>query len=203
MCFECGEPWHTGSCKNGVDSNLANFLLLANCPKCKAPVEKNGACNMMSCRCGTGFCWICRQDTGHNYDHFRFRKLSWHLGCSRLIGDTALGQCIHMIIELFLLPIIVIPEAQYLLFYKYMHRYFENFDMVAPSCFHRREAFLGAMGFFGLATLCLPLTVCIVIILTPLMFITRLHQLMGMLFKNCCGYCWTRLIQTLCCCLNR
>ena len=118
MCFECGEAWHTGSCKNGIDANYAAFKLLATCPKCKAPVEKNGACNMMSCRCGVGFCWICREDTGHNYDHFRFTKLSWHLGCSRLIGDTALGQCIHMIIELFLLPIVVIPEGQFLLFKK-------------------------------------------------------------------------------------
>ena len=73
MCFECGEAWHTGSCKNGVDNNYAKFMLLATCPKCKAPVEKNGACNMMSCRCGAGFCWICRQDVNHNYDHFRLR----------------------------------------------------------------------------------------------------------------------------------
>ena len=198
MCFECGEAWHTGSCKNGVDANYAKFMLLATCPKCKAPVEKNGACNMMSCRCGVGFCWICRQDTNHNYDHFRLRKLSWHLGCSRLIGDTAFGQCVHMIIELFLLPITVMCESQFLLFSKFRNQLEEisryTRDLVDNVFGYRSEGFYGPIGFFGLGVFFLPLSVCCIAVLTPLMLITRLHQLLGMLLKNCCGYCWLRIV---------
>ncbi len=29
-----------------------------DCPKCGSPVEKNGGCNLMTCRCGTFFCWV-------------------------------------------------------------------------------------------------------------------------------------------------
>jgi hypothetical protein len=28
-----------------------------DCPKCKAPVEKNGGCNSVRCHCGHEFCW--------------------------------------------------------------------------------------------------------------------------------------------------
>ncbi|ELR17896.1 IBR domain containing protein [Acanthamoeba castellanii str. Neff] len=35
-----------------------------DCPKCGSPVEKNGGCNLMTCRCGTFFCWLCGAQTG-------------------------------------------------------------------------------------------------------------------------------------------
>ena len=90
MCFACGKEWHTGTCATGIDSNYAAYMLLATCPKCQAPVEKNGACNFMSCRCGTNFCWICRKDITGDYRHTsEFKRLNWHLGCAILVGDTA------------------------------------------------------------------------------------------------------------------
>lgn len=33
------------------------------CPKCKAPCEKIGGCNWMTClTCTHGFCWLCLGD---------------------------------------------------------------------------------------------------------------------------------------------
>ncbi|XP_043925212.1 E3 ubiquitin-protein ligase RNF14-like [Protopterus annectens] len=43
------------------------------CPKCSAPVQKEGGCNKMTCaRCGTSFCWICgTRLKQHSYKHFK------------------------------------------------------------------------------------------------------------------------------------
>ncbi|XP_059287091.1 probable E3 ubiquitin-protein ligase ARI1 [Lycium ferocissimum] len=35
-----------------------------HCPKCHNPVEKNGGCNLVRCRCGQPFCWLCGGATG-------------------------------------------------------------------------------------------------------------------------------------------
>lgn len=29
------------------------------CPKCYLPINKNGGCPFMACRCGHQFCWLC------------------------------------------------------------------------------------------------------------------------------------------------
>jgi ariadne-1 len=35
------------------------------CPKCAAPVEKDGGCNLVVCRaCRQSFCWLCGSKTG-------------------------------------------------------------------------------------------------------------------------------------------
>jgi len=34
------------------------------CPKCAKPVEKNGGCNLVVCRCSQAFCWLCGKATG-------------------------------------------------------------------------------------------------------------------------------------------
>ena len=111
MCFACGKSWHGGTCATGVDKGYAAYMLLATCPNCQAPVEKNGACNHMACRCGNTFCWICRADITRNYNHGRITKPSWHLGCSRLVGDTAFWQGLYMTIEILLLPLVAAFEA--------------------------------------------------------------------------------------------
>ncbi len=51
--------------------NLIKFGTKA-CPKCKAPHEKNGGCNHMTCgHCRTDWCWICNSDiTGGIYEHY-------------------------------------------------------------------------------------------------------------------------------------
>lgn len=41
-----------------------------DCPKCGTPVEKNGGCNSVECRCGHTFCWVCLQvhSNMHTFD---------------------------------------------------------------------------------------------------------------------------------------
>ena len=40
--------------------------LIKRCPRCKTPIEKNGGCNHMTCRCGCHFCWLCNADITKN-----------------------------------------------------------------------------------------------------------------------------------------
>ncbi|PRP80886.1 helicase domain-containing protein [Planoprotostelium fungivorum] len=44
---------------------------LVRCPSCRMPVQKNGGCDHMHCRCGAHFCWLCgrEQDPGSVYRH--------------------------------------------------------------------------------------------------------------------------------------
>jgi len=79
-----------------------------------------------------------------------------------------------MIIELFLLPIIVIPEGQFLLFKKIATRW-EFIIHLADNFGKSDDPFNFIVGMFGVAMLVLPLTLCIIAILTPMMFITRIH----------------------------
>jgi hypothetical protein len=48
-----------------IDINCDKIRL---CPSCRIPIEKNGGCAHMTCRCGTHFCWLCMAvttDMGH------------------------------------------------------------------------------------------------------------------------------------------
>ena len=40
--------------------------VIKRCPRCKSPIEKNGGCNHMTCRCGCHFCWLCNADITKN-----------------------------------------------------------------------------------------------------------------------------------------
>jgi len=43
---------------------------IRECPKCGARVERVSGCNLMTCRCGQYFCWLCGGGTGfaHTWD---------------------------------------------------------------------------------------------------------------------------------------
>lgn len=81
FCFKCSsEPhspctctiWKLWQDKITGDSETRNWLAANTkpCPKCNKPVEKNGGCNHVTCKCGQSFCWHCGQATGraHTWD---------------------------------------------------------------------------------------------------------------------------------------
>eukprot|EP00668_Euglena_longa_P029504 GGOE01036855.1.p1 GENE.GGOE01036855.1~~GGOE01036855.1.p1 ORF type:complete len:508 (+),score=91.69 GGOE01036855.1:95-1618(+) len=75
FCFNCTQEPHGPATCGMVKAWLAalradggNTSWLSqhtkDCPVCGQPVEKNGGCNLMVCRCGAYFCWICGMQTG-------------------------------------------------------------------------------------------------------------------------------------------
>ncbi|XP_015629588.1 probable E3 ubiquitin-protein ligase ARI1 [Oryza sativa Japonica Group] len=80
FCFGCAAPAHSpcpcamwerweAKCRGesmNVDWILANTK---SCPKCSKPIEKNGGCNHVRCKCGQCLCWLCGAATGlaHNW----------------------------------------------------------------------------------------------------------------------------------------
>jgi len=81
FCFACGDQPHSpATCemvrdwvRRMLDGTETTSWLNANtkpCPKCTKPVEKNGGCNLVLCRCGQCFCWLCGQATGRGH--------TWH-----------------------------------------------------------------------------------------------------------------------------
>ncbi|XP_077978497.1 uncharacterized protein LOC144433953 [Glandiceps talaboti] len=74
-CSECKEEAHwPATCdqattyrdlrKNNGDDNshtspLISYVKVKKCPECRHPMEKNGGCPNMTCRCGIRFCWDC------------------------------------------------------------------------------------------------------------------------------------------------
>jgi hypothetical protein len=46
---------------NKCDSHMQIY---EKCPKCSCCIEKNGGCNLMTCKCGHQFCWICKNKWG-------------------------------------------------------------------------------------------------------------------------------------------
>lgn len=75
FCFKCSKAphspctckmWEMWEEKMSGDSETRNWLAANTkpCPKCTKPVEKNGGCNLVVCKCGQPFCWLCGQATG-------------------------------------------------------------------------------------------------------------------------------------------
>ncbi|TWU78406.1 hypothetical protein ED733_008790 [Metarhizium rileyi] len=63
-CTICRGPSHgNGDCPQDYDLNLTNILAEGEgwkrCPRCRALVEHREACQHMTCRCGTQFCYVC------------------------------------------------------------------------------------------------------------------------------------------------
>lgn len=76
FCFSCSEAWHDPlpcdllkkwlkKCQDESETSTWIVAHTKDCPKCHAPIEKNGGCNHMTCRkinCMHHFCWICLGD---------------------------------------------------------------------------------------------------------------------------------------------
>lgn len=78
FCFNCtSEPHSPATCQMFADwerrmrdGTETSSWLSANtkpCPKCGKSVEKAGGCNLVVCRCGQAFCWLCGQATGREH----------------------------------------------------------------------------------------------------------------------------------------
>jgi len=79
-CFTHNEPWHEGyTCREwdeekdrmkeqgAVDDDETWVELNTKpCPKCSFPIEKNGGCIHMTCKCGHEFCWMCNGTYGRD-----------------------------------------------------------------------------------------------------------------------------------------
>lgn len=61
FCLQCEEPWKDrhGDGQGCALARLAEGRNWARCPSCRAMIDKNEGCNIMSCRCGTIFCYKC------------------------------------------------------------------------------------------------------------------------------------------------
>ena len=67
MCFLCEHTWEANVDGTDDDGQKPNFdgTRVRKCPKCQAPIEKNGGCNHMHCtRCGRHFDWTASQSAG-------------------------------------------------------------------------------------------------------------------------------------------
>ncbi|KAF1762445.1 hypothetical protein GCK72_010707 [Caenorhabditis remanei] len=92
FCFTCGNEGHEpiDCCylklwlKRCMDDSETFNWINANtkdCPKCSAPIEKNGGCNYMRCentRCRYEFCWMCfgswKNEGAHSCNTFKEKK---------------------------------------------------------------------------------------------------------------------------------
>ncbi|EDR29624.1 ariadne RING finger, putative [Entamoeba dispar SAW760] len=73
FCCKCKEQWHADcTCEqyqrwkkeNSMGDDAFKVYIKKNtklCPQCHKPIEKNGGCNCMTCKCGYQFCWLCMQ----------------------------------------------------------------------------------------------------------------------------------------------
>jgi len=77
--------WSMWERKRKDDSETMHWITANTkpCPKCGKLVEKNGGCNLMTCRCGQHFCWLCGGATG--FDH-TYHTISNH-ECGRWKQD--------------------------------------------------------------------------------------------------------------------
>jgi len=72
MCFSCGNVWHEDlTCLEAVDNDYKQYeasVMVKQCPRCLAKIEKNEGCNHMTCsRCKHEFCWICKAECINGY----------------------------------------------------------------------------------------------------------------------------------------
>ena len=67
MCFLCEHTWEANPSGHEKEWEKPGFDgdRVRRCPKCQAPIEKNGGCDHMSCtRCGRHFDWASSQPAG-------------------------------------------------------------------------------------------------------------------------------------------
>jgi len=46
--------------------NIANEGKIRQCPRCGNGIERTAGCNLMTCRCGTKFCYGCGSTGNHD-----------------------------------------------------------------------------------------------------------------------------------------
>ncbi|KAK6524442.1 hypothetical protein TWF281_011350 [Arthrobotrys megalospora] len=72
-CVACGKEMHKDVCpqSQGIEGlqELVREFGWSPCPKCNQVVEKNEGCNHVCCRCGTHFCYGCREPI-RTYDSY-------------------------------------------------------------------------------------------------------------------------------------
>ncbi|KAF8628198.1 hypothetical protein AX15_004047 [Amanita polypyramis BW_CC] len=93
VCTACNKDAHEGmTCEerdlldNPEEQERRNeqWALAAGakrCPSCRVLVQKTEGCNHMTCRCGSHWCWICREsfrDPYATYEHLRLRHGGIH-----------------------------------------------------------------------------------------------------------------------------
>ncbi|CAL4917969.1 unnamed protein product [Urochloa decumbens] len=75
FCFRCATTahspcpcamWERWEAKGQGEAENVKWLLVnaKNCPKCFKPIVKIDGCNLMTCKCGQHFCWLCGGATG-------------------------------------------------------------------------------------------------------------------------------------------
>ncbi|OLQ01422.1 26S proteasome non-ATPase regulatory subunit 1 [Symbiodinium microadriaticum] len=91
MCFMCEHTWEANSNGTDDDGQKPNFdgTRVRKCPKCQAPIEKNGGCNHMHCtRCGRHFDWTASQSAG-DPNAAPAEAPFGNLNANNLFGDAA------------------------------------------------------------------------------------------------------------------
>ncbi|KAL5218389.1 hypothetical protein ABZP36_019073 [Zizania latifolia] len=78
FCFNCAGQvhspcpcamWEKWNAKGHGESETIKWIVnnTKNCPKCFKPIEKNGGCNLVKCKCGQCLCWLCGGPTGKRH----------------------------------------------------------------------------------------------------------------------------------------
>lgn len=65
---------------------------IRNCPKCKAPLLKEGGCNRVTCRCGGTICYICRKPDV-SFISYYFIKWNYSTNICNIVSDM-FGYCV-------------------------------------------------------------------------------------------------------------
>lgn len=95
FCFSCLDCAHSPcSChiwrlwldKTSNDTETKHWVSANTkpCPKCKSNVEKISGCNLVTCRCGQHFCWLCGGATGLSHT---FTSITGHT-CGRFKDES-------------------------------------------------------------------------------------------------------------------
>ncbi|XP_069100943.1 uncharacterized protein [Argopecten irradians] len=63
----------------GTTNTRIYYVDVKKCPRCKHPIEKNGGCPHMVCRCSHNFCWMCLRDGASHVDGVECRTNSTSL----------------------------------------------------------------------------------------------------------------------------
>ncbi|XP_033746703.1 uncharacterized protein LOC117331858 [Pecten maximus] len=66
------------------------YVDVKKCPNCNHPIEKNGGCPQMICRCSHSFCWECLRDRASHVDGVECKDLTTRLITMSLDDTTSL-----------------------------------------------------------------------------------------------------------------